>query len=247
MSAEAAEAVQPDEQEPGEQKLPPELEDIERIIADPERYTLKKGRHPGLDLRIVRLQTRQLMRLVKILTHGFSPLLTRGLDFSSPDFAQTMLMQILMAIPDAEAEAIDFIRSMCEPDGLYVAAPGSVLSEEESAWNAEQWRRTGESLFNPDPGDLLEILERIIQIEAPEIQSLGKQAGRLIAALTRLAPAATGLPSLSPDLSQPPSTLSAPSTGGPTSTSSPSPSAASGRSSTRSGTGARPSATSSAS
>jgi hypothetical protein len=196
----------------------------------------------GFTVEVVRMRTRQFFRLLRILTHGAGPaMMQAGLNFQAEgrEFVTQLLTLVVMSIPDAESEAVQFLASMCKPAGL-VEREGAPLNKQESEANAELWKRHGEELHNPDLEDTIDLIELIIRQEAPELQALGKKLEKTLKLFQR-----TGQdkdkpePEASPEelASQEPSprhsTSSATSTDGLTSTSSPSPSAASGRSSKR--------------
>lgn len=194
----------------------------------------------GFKVRLVPLQTRQLFRLLRILTHGAgAALLSSALDFGSDpeEFAGKLMAIAMMAIPDAETETIEFLASMCEPAELVKPAKRTAeLPEKVLESNQALWDTMNTELFNPDPMDTLDIIERIIQAEAKDLQALGKKVGRLLKVAQATgqlkAKAAEEVPLPSPQIlsesaapSPAPLTPSAPSTAGPTTTSSTSPSA----------------------
>lgn len=197
----------------------------------------------GLEVEITPMKTRQVFRLMRILTHGAGGAVLAGaLDFNKDEpgqFIQKLLAIALMAIPDAESETIEFLASMCEPAGLVKPANAKQeLTDEQKEANQALWDRLNTDLFNPDPLDTVDLIERIIQTEGADLQALGKRLGRMMAAFTKtgqtLAPteeAPLPSPQTLSDSSSVPSPLSstpsAPSTAGPTSTSSTSPSVAS--------------------
>ena len=199
---------------------------------DPEPVTVKL--ESGFPVEVVRLKTRQMFRLLRILTRGAGPAIAQ-LDFSAEqeDFAQKMLGILIMAIPDAEQETVAFLQSMCKPAEL-VEKKSAQLTKQENEHNQELWDRFNAELFNPEIDDTLSLLEVIIANEAPELQSLGKRLKALWATTRK----ATGLekPEKAPEaedlhlpgsaeLTPNSSTSSATSTAGPTSTFSTSPSA----------------------
>jgi hypothetical protein len=194
----------------------------------------------GLRVCLVPLKTRQLFRLLRILTHGAgAAVLTTGLDFNADEgeFTQRLVGITILAIPDAESEACEFVASMVEPADL-VKKPASQLTKDQLAENKRLWDRVNEDLFNPDPGDLIDIVARIIQAESRDLQALGKKIRQLLemarrTGKTETAPAQAADPLQSPASSEPippPLMPSSQSTDGQTSESSTSPSGDSGRS-----------------
>lgn len=211
------------------------MADSELDRLDPQPMTLKFS--TGFEVEVLRLKTRQFFRLLKILTHGAGPaLMQMELDPSDPTvFGQRLVFLVLMAIPDAENDAILFLSSMCRPVGIRTK-PDSQLSKQEKEDNNALWEKFSEELNNPDPDDTLDLVEAIITQEAEDIRSLGKRIASMLqlARKTGAAEEPTPPPPSAQELngsqeaSLPPSTSSSTSTAGPTSTSSTSPSAGSG-------------------
>lgn len=136
----------------------------------------------GLELNLVPLKTRQLFRLLRILTHGAgAAVLTNTLDFGADpeEFAGRLAAVVMLAIPDAETETIEFVASMVEPVAL-VKKPEDKLSKKESDANQKLWDRVNTDLFNPDPFDLIDIVIRIVQAEADDLQALGKKIAQVL-------------------------------------------------------------------
>jgi len=135
----------------------------------------------GFPIEVVRLRTRQLFRLMRIITRGANPAALGALDFKSDDpgkFAGQLLSIVLMAIPDAENEAIGFLQSMTKPSGL-VERRTPALSKQENEANTALMDRYTEEMFNPELEDTILLFETIITNEAPDIQALGKKLQHL--------------------------------------------------------------------
>lgn len=196
----------------------------------------------GFELEVVRMQTRQFFRLLKVITHGAgTKLIQEGLDFeASPEvFGARLLMIIAMSIPDAEQETINFLESVCQPAGLHGGLYGkqaSQLSKQELQDDNALWDRYRQEMFNPDPLDTLAIIETLARREADDVQALGKKLRAMLEIFTKTGQAAEEQPEPVPEGSDlnssehspASSTSSATSTAGPTTRSSASPSAASG-------------------
>ncbi len=210
-----------------------ESSELDRL--DPELPVVKL--ESGFPVEVVRLKTRQMFRLLRILTRGAGPAIAQ-LDFSgdSAEFAQKLMGILLVAIPDAEQETVGFLQAMCKPAGL-VEKKAQHMTKAENDQNQSLWERFNDELFNPEIEDTISLLEVIIASEAPEMQALGKR----LASLWKVAQKATGmgkeepapeaadlhLPEGSEEPTASSSTSSATSTDGPTSTSLTSPSAGS--------------------
>jgi hypothetical protein len=201
----------------------------------------------GWKVEVQRLRTRQFFRLLKVLTQGAHPEMLRGLNFEGQEgaeFTSQLLMLLLFSIPEAEQAAIEFVQSMVAPDpAVLVKRPK--LSEAEAEANALAWGRHAQEVFNPELDDTVSIIEKIIELEAPHIQALGKRVGQMLAMARKTGQLARTSPEEPPGqeeltsqgssaASQPRSTSSAPSTDGQTSGSGTSPSPDSGKSPRRS-------------
>lgn len=218
--------------------------ELDRI--DPVPQPLKLA--SGMVVEVMRLRTRQLFRLLKVLTHGAGPaLLKQTLDFGADgeEFAGKLLALVVMSIPDAENEAIEFIQSMVQPHGIADRAAGK-LTKADRERNEALWDELFREMHNPDPGDVLDIAELIVQNEAGELQALGKRLSQLLGLAAKTgqdseapskAPSAKDLAETSQAGSRQRSTSSRTSTDGKTPTSSTSRSAGSARSPRRSAAG----------
>jgi hypothetical protein len=133
----------------------------------------------GFAVEVVRLKTRQLFRLLRILTKGAGPALAQ-LNFGGDAnaFGTQLLGIIMLAIPDAEQETIMFLQSMCRPSGLIDKAPAAI-TKADSKHNDELFARFNDELFNPELDDLISVLEVIVENEAPDLQALGKKLTHL--------------------------------------------------------------------
>jgi hypothetical protein len=132
----------------------------------------------GTAVLIEDLKARQFFKLLRIITHGALPALTdtdifrTGGDLDAAEFGGRLLSVMLLAIPDAEAETIDFIRSMCKPVGLI---EGRALNKADTERNAYLWGTLNAELDNPELDDLVTIVEAIVRRESADIQALGKR------------------------------------------------------------------------
>lgn len=202
----------------------PDDSELDRIDPQPETCKLSTG----FEVDVVRMRTRQFFRLLRVLTHGAGPALTQSsLNFGDDagQFAQKLLMLVVMSIPDAEQEAIAYLSSMCRPAGI-VDKPADRLTKQETESNQALWARYNEELHNPDPADTLDLIEIIVRQEAPELQALGKKLRRMIDLYRKTGQdreppePEMAVPDLSsPELLPQPSTFSPTSTDGLTSTS----------------------------
>jgi hypothetical protein len=213
--------------------------DIDRIDPVPDTITLASG----IEVHVLPLRTRELFKLLRIITHGAGQtIMQSGLDFKedSAVFLQKLLGIVLFSIPDAENETVAFLQAMVEPADL-TDKPNRDLSKAEREANIASWTRLNMEMYNPDPGDTIDILENVVRRESADLQALGKKLMSFLSIAARTGqlkaePASNGdgkpLQDLNlPESSPASSTSSPPSTDGATSTSSASPSDGSGKSS----------------
>lgn len=202
----------------------PDASELDRIDPQPVECKLSTG----FAVEIVRMRTRQFFRLLRILTHGAGPALTQSqLSFEgdAAEFAAKLLTLVIMSIPDAEQETIQFLASMSRPRGI-TDKPDSRLSKQEKEANDALWAQFNEELHNPELDDTLSLIEVIVTQEAPELQALGKKLRAMFEMFRKTgqdkeAPEAEATPQeINSQVPSPrPSTSSSTSTGGPTSTS----------------------------
>lgn len=213
------------------------MSELRALDPVPETVTLGSGTVVHLEP----LRSRQFFKFLRIVTHGALPIAGRGGLFegdpSVEEFVGRLVSLVVLSIPDAEDETIDFIHSMCKPAGLI---EGRRLSKQDQERNAALWAALDEELDNPELDDLVSIIEAIVRREAEDIQALGKR----LMAMFRLAqktgqldsrtssPTHQSSPAASSSEDSPEASISSPaSTAGPTRSSRTSRSAGSGRSS----------------
>lgn len=176
--------------------------ELDALDPVPEQLKLSTG----TIVEIEDLKTRQFFKLLRIVTHGALPLMSDLSLFKlDPDsdlgeFTGRLLAVLVMSIPDAVDETIDFVRVMVKPSGVI---EGRKLNKADSERNDYLWAQVDNDLENPELEDLISIVEAIVKREAADIQALGKR----LASMMNLA-AKTG--QLKPDR-QPPTNASTPS------------------------------------
>lgn len=141
------------------------------ILGDPAGFALASGRR----VRLRPLATLELFALVRVVTTGLGPAITElNIDPDEPDriFAARMAGLTLSALPNAGHEAVAFLRSMVEPVGL---AKGINIHKADRQRNQALQAELEAEMVNPDPMDTIEIVERIWQRDAGNLQALGKR------------------------------------------------------------------------
>ena len=214
----------------------PANSETDRLDPPTEYLTLENG----LRVRRLPLRMRQLFRLLRIVTRGgaqYLPMLreamagaTSGED-GAEVFGTQLLAVALLALPEAEDEAVDFISSVVEPAELSLGSDKAATARNEGL-RVE----LGTELFNPDPQDVVSILEAVVTAEKDDLVALGKRLAATWGVATKtgqIQPDQSPPPSPSTEPTQPssaaspvPSTSSPAPTAGPTRSSSLSPSPA---------------------
>lgn len=124
----------------------------------------------GTQVNIVPLKLRETMKLLRIVTRGAGSVLEgliNEMDLNDADaFGQTLAALILMSIPEAENEAVDFIQVMVEPVGF------DQMNNNEKV---ESLQKLAQELSNPELDDTVTIIERIVRRESEDIRNLGKR------------------------------------------------------------------------
>lgn len=152
-----------------------EESELDRLDPQPTEVRLESG----LSVEVVRLKTRQLFRLMRILTKGAGPMLsTLNFGQEAEGFGAQLLGILMVAIPEAEAETIVFLQSMCKPVGI-IDKPAAQMTKTEGKHNDELFERFNKDMFNPELEDTISIFEVIVENEAPDLQALGKKLSHL--------------------------------------------------------------------
>lgn len=156
---EAAAAPDPEDQvHPAEPRS-----EMDRLDPDPTPRVLVSG--TKFDLEPLKL--RQFLRLLRIVTRGASGILSGSdLDFEDPQlFAQNLLGMVLFALPEAEEETVDFLKSMVKPSNLTGDVNKDLIRLEDLY----------RELDNPDLEDVVTIMQCIVETEGEDLRGLGKR------------------------------------------------------------------------
>lgn len=151
-------------------------EDIDALAAEPKDLTLESG----FPIKVLRIRTRATMSLLKILTRGAGEALMAirvGADTSQDEFVGTLLGAVILSIPEAEDETIEFLNRVVEPAKL-IDKPR--LTPGDIEWNQDQDDLLRAELRDPSLDDLVTIVSEIIRIEGPHILALGKRLAALL-------------------------------------------------------------------
>ena len=176
----------------------PANSETDRLDPPTEYLTLENG----LRVRLLPLRMRQLFRLLRIVTRGgaqYLPMLREAMAGATSGedgarvFGTQLLAVTLLALPEAEDEAVDFISSVVEPAELSLGSDKAAIARNEGL-RVE----LGTELFNPDPQDVVTILEAVVGAEKDDLVALGKRLAATWGVATK-----TG--QIQPDQSPPPS------------------------------------------
>lgn len=192
----------------------------------PETVTLVSG----TQVVLLDLRTKQFFKFLRIITHGALPImrdpamLRLDADTDPEAFTGRLLSLLMLAIPDADEEALDFVRSMCAPAGLI---EGRRLNKQDTERNTALWDQLDLELANPELDDLITIIEAIVRRESADIQALGKRLLAMFSLARKTGQLNPAQPSPNPTSPAPsssadspaPTTLSPPNTDGLTSAS----------------------------
>lgn len=150
--------------------------DVDAILAEPQQITLESG----LPINVLRIRTRATMSLLKILTRGAGEALATirfGEGVSQEEFTGQLLGAVILSIPEAEDETIEFINRVVEPANLHT---GTRLTAGDKEYNADQEAILAAELDDPSLDDLVTILSEIVKIEGPHIMALGKRLAAIL-------------------------------------------------------------------
>jgi hypothetical protein len=129
------------------------------------------------------LKARQFFKLLRIITVGALPaiqdtsMLRMDPNSDPAEFGARLLSVMVLAIPNAEDQAIDFLRSMVKPHGL-IERRG--INKQDTERNQALWEALYVELDNPELDDLVTLVEAIVRRESADIQALGKRLAGML-------------------------------------------------------------------
>lgn len=161
-------------------KVTPIKADIDVLDPPKNVVTLESG----LQVEVVPLKSRQLFKLLRIVTHGLGDSLAAlriDPNDSDTNFGIKLATTLAFAIPEAEEQAFDFIASMVKPVGL-IERRG--LNDADKERNIELMTQLLDQMDNPEIGDVFTIIEKVVEQETPNLKALGKRLAQMIGAAT---------------------------------------------------------------
>lgn len=159
-----AQPAQPAQQAPAP---PSPEEDVQRLLPDPN---LPFALADGTQVVARHLRLREFLSMLKIITRGASMALgSVPLNVNDENFASSLVSLFIFAIPEAEDEAVDFVRKIVDP-----APPQGGWGRDDNA-RIQAESVLDSTLANPDLEDMLSIIETVIRKEGPDLRRLGKR------------------------------------------------------------------------
>ena len=142
--------------------------DLPRLILDPD------GR--AWEVELVPMRTRELMRLLRILTNGAAWIFPTLMEAEREDGPEAVLEQLIaalvLAIPEAEGPTLAFIKCMVR------------LPKDGESTKAER-AQLDIYLDNPEPEDIITIITAIAEEEGGDLVSLGKRLSGVVALMAK--------------------------------------------------------------
>jgi hypothetical protein len=141
-------------------------EDVDRIDPPPSELKLANGQV----VLLKRMRTRQFFALLRIISRS-APTMMRSMSLdpsrqSMEEFTTNLIALLVVSIPEADTETLEFLLSMVEPRDLGV-------SDEQKK---QAWRDLRVYLADPELDDTFNLVEAIIRREAPDLKALGERA-----------------------------------------------------------------------
>jgi hypothetical protein len=131
--------------------------DLAAIMPDPANITLA-----GIPVRIRRLQTRELLLAIRILTTGMGAGLSRvDLTGSKEELTQTLIALLITAVPDAPDELIDLLTAIVE------------------ARNKEHKQDLADLMGNPPIDVTIDVITAVAAQEKDDLAALAGKARQL--------------------------------------------------------------------
>lgn len=136
----------------------------------------------GTIVELEELRLRQFLRLLRIVTVGApTEMLAEGIGKLADDegqFGANLLMLIMLGIPHAEVQVVDFLLSMVRPKGLVGGPDGkpqSRMTKQEIERDKAAYDALIKKLENPSLEDTLIIIEKVFKGAATDFRALGKR------------------------------------------------------------------------
>jgi hypothetical protein len=145
----------------------------------------------GTEVEIQPLKLRQFLKFIKILTSGASEIWS-NMQIDTNDmnaFMRDIAGLALFAIPEAEEQTVDFLKSIVMPANM---PEGNDRASRDK--RLEMLTALYAELDNPDLDDALSLIQAIIEAEAADLMALGKRLRRMFETVQRSMPSSNSLP-----------------------------------------------------
>lgn len=178
MSGKSTLDVVPDVEQDDVEEVDAEKGEVERLIPESGPVTLDNG----LEVEVLPLKLRQFLKFLRIITVGAGASWNVvNLNMNDPEsFSRDIMALALFAIPEAEEEVIEFLRSAVVPANL----PGTKTKEDRER-SEELIMDLQVELDNPEIEDVLVVLETLLAREAKDIVKLGKRLKSMMATVQK--------------------------------------------------------------
>jgi hypothetical protein len=162
----------------------PERNELDRLQPIGRRFKLTSG----TEVEIQDLKLRQFLKFIKILTSGASEIWST-MQINTDDtnaFMRDIAGLALFAIPEAEEQTVDFLKSIVMPADM---PEGNDRSARDK--RLEMLTNLYAELENPELDDALSLIQAIIEAEAADLMALGKRLRRMFETVQRSIPSST--------------------------------------------------------
>jgi hypothetical protein len=139
----------------------------------------------GTVVKLLDLKARQFFKMLRIISHGPAmAALTNSNNLLQGD-PEAVVMRLvgflLVSIPDAYNETMDFLHDMIQPDGLQDIPSGGSKSTKDAVKSAndEKWAQVAKSMANPEIEDVVDLVDAIVRRESKDLVALGKKVASL--------------------------------------------------------------------
>lgn len=168
-----------EEPESPELTAAPPRDEMDRLDPIGTKFKLSSG----TEVEIMPLKLRQFLKFLRILTSGASDI-WGDMRLSTNDEGQFMAGLFglaVFAIPQAENETVDFLKSMVKPAYLPEGADKAAQQV-----RLEAWGQLSVELENPELEDTLDLIQAIIEAEASDLMALGKRLRRMFTMVRKM-------------------------------------------------------------
>lgn len=167
--------------EPVEEPIDP-LAEVKRLSPDPSPVTLSNG----IEVDVAPMKARQFFKLLKIITRGAGGLMGTLMFNKDPEmFVGQLYGLLIIAVPEAPDESIDFVRSLVKIPDIPGPHKGGQPLTDEGKIVAAKVDLINQVLSDPELEDIIEILAEVFKRESEDLVALGKRLQSLLEVATK--------------------------------------------------------------